>query len=174
MKTPDALDFQKMRILQSVIDKHAPGIKRITADQPELMLIVMLLDRYIEERRRHYEPEIGEAWQPDDWRQSLRERFPGLDGGFDHGPGWHDLLAAGAQMASDAGETLKVSYAKEKWGRLSLFTSSWFEGDLAGIDEAMETLSEHVCEDCGAPGRNRATRGWMRTQCDAHFAERQR
>jgi hypothetical protein len=169
----DVLDIQRMAILQSVIDKKSPGIKRITAAEPELLLITLLLDRFIEERRRHFEPEIEEAWQPEDWRCRLRERFPGLDGGFDHGPGWADLIAAGAQMCADSGEVLRMSYAKEKYGRLSLFTSSYFEGDLEGLDEAMEALSEHVCEDCGAPGRNRATRGWMRTQCDRHFAERQ-
>jgi hypothetical protein len=170
----DALDFQRMAILQSVIDKMAPGIKRITSEDSELLLVSLLLDRFIEERRRHYEPEIDEAWQSDDWRQRLRERFPGLDGGFDHGGGWHDILAAGAQMAADAGQELRMSYVKEKYGRMSCFPTSWLEGDLEGLDEAMEMLSEHVCEDCGAPGRNHATRGWMRTQCDKHFAERQR
>lgn len=170
----DALDIQRMRILQDVIDKKSPGIKRIGRDQPELLLITLLLDRFIEERRRHFEPEIGEAWHPDDWRERLRARFSGLDGGFDHAAGWADLLAAGAQMCADAGQELRVSYVKEKYGAMSMFTSGWLEGDLEGLDQAIETLSEHVCEVCGAPGKNRAHRYWWRTECDTHFEERQR
>lgn len=154
----DHLDIERETIWQS--------IRAVGRPQPDLMPV--LLDAFIEERRRHFEPEIAEAWQPEDWRDRLRDRFPGLDAGFDHGDGWADLLAAGAQLADDAGETLTVSYTKEKYGRLSMFTSSWFEGDLAGLDDAMESLSEHVCEMCGAPGRNRAVRGWWRTSCDAH------
>lgn len=169
----DTLEIERLQILQSVIDKKSPAIKRIDAAEPEMLLITLLLDRVVEERRRHFEPEIGEAWQPDDWRSRLRERFPAMDAGYDHGPGWADLLAAGAQFVADAGETWTVSYAKEKFGRLSIFSSSYFEGALVGLDEALETLSEHICEECGAPGRNRAVRGWWRTTCDKH-AEGQR
>lgn len=170
----DQLGIEREEIWQSLIARRNGAVRIVGGGAPTEQQLAALLDGYITERRRHFEPEIGEVWQPDDWRDRLRQRFPGLDAGFDHGPGWSDILSAGAQMVADAGETMRMSYVKEKYGRMSCFPLSWFEGEQANIDESMEALSEHICEVCGAPGRNRAIHGWWRTECDTHLALREK
>ena len=107
-------------------------------------------------------------------RDRLRARFPALDGGFDHGPGWvRNIHYAACEWAEEAGQPFGMSYAKEKWGILSLFPTAWPGGDLAYIEEAMEQLSGFVCEECGAPGQRQRPRGWIVTRCEKH-AEGQR
>ncbi|WP_062629838.1 hypothetical protein [Devosia sp. Leaf64] len=151
---------------------HRTG-QRLADDPTVYVQMAKLVAQFYVHRRRHFEPEIGEAWHPENWRETLRERYSGLSGAFDFEAGWCDIMSAGAAIVADAGETLKISYAKEKYGSMSLFSSSYFDGELDLVDSCMEALSVHICECCGAPGINRAVRGWWRTECDHHHAIRE-
>ena len=107
---------------------------------------------------------------PDGFDQ-LRDRFPAIfTGGVDLGPGWYDLLWAYGEMIDEAGAYAHVTYAKEKCGALSLFVIT--DGALDDLDYHAETLSVWICDECGAPGANRADRGWFQTCCNFHDAER--
>jgi hypothetical protein len=169
----DKLDIERAAIWRAMQETKHEYVRVIGAKGPPADLMSHLLDRYIAARRRHWEPEIGEAHFPDDWRNRLRDRFPALDGGFDHGPGWSDIYYAVCEWAEEAGEAFGMSYAKEKWGILSIFPTAWPGGDLSFIEEAMEQLSGFLCEECGAPGQRQRRGGWIVTRCEKH-AEGQR
>ncbi|KQO66531.1 hypothetical protein IPV08_19130 [Methylobacterium sp. SD274] len=106
-----------------------------------------------------------------DWSERLARRYRRVFGptGPATGPGWSWLWEAGAQAVKDAGipSDFRTSDAKEKYG-----SARWYvEGDTsAAVDDvidAVEHLSAHICEDCGAPGRIRQG-GWLRCLCTRH------
>lgn len=136
-----------------------PGMRQLDRHQ-----IVELASRTASVRSQHFEHGIGMAWQPDDWRGRLADRFPGLSCSLDFGPGWHDIMYAAAGWAAEVGGDFKLSYGKEKFGILSLFADE-LPDDLPRLDALAERLSACICEDCGAPGRRRPG-GWIRTLCD--------
>ena len=93
---------------------------------------------------------------------------------IDCGAGWYDLLNAVFQLAEKVGITDWHTYdVKEKYGGLRIAFSASSELPPKSIErldrivDAAEHLSEHVCEECGAPGRIRDG-GWIRTLCDEH------
>lgn len=169
----DALEIESAEVWSRLTAVDERTGQRLADDPLIYVTMAKLVAEFYVQRRRHWEPEIGEAWHPDNWRERLRQKYPGLSGGFDFESGWCDIISAGAQIVKDGGEELRISYAKEKYGQLSAFTSSYFEGDLTYIDDCMEALSVHICECCGAPGRNRSVKGWWRTECDRHFVGRE-
>lgn len=136
-------------------------------------VLVELISRTIIVRARHYEESLGEAWQPDDWQDRIRTAHPTMDSMFDFSSGWADLLTAAAEWATEVSDPLHISYVKEKFGTMSVF-GGCHDDTIADLDGHVEYLSGFICEDCGAPGRNRADRGWWRTQCDKHHEERSR
>lgn len=136
-----------------------PGMLQLDRHQ-----IVELASRTTSVRSRHFEHGIGMAWQPDDWKDRLAGRFPGLSCSLDFGPGWHDIMYAAAEWAEEVGGQFRLSYGKEKFGVLSLFPDD-VPDELPRLDSLAERLSACICEDCGAPGRRRPG-GWIRTMCD--------
>jgi phage pi2 protein 07 len=66
-----------------------------------------------------------------------------------------------------------INQIKEKWGRLEIYTS--------GIPDYIDKMilkagyeSEHICELCGARGRNIEIDGWYMTLCEEHIKARQK
>ena len=169
----DQIEIERSEVWRRLTTTVDGTPKKLAGDPHKLALMQRLVDRYYDHRRGNWEPEIGEAWHPDDWRGRLREQYPGLDAGMDFERGWADIMSAGASLAADAGQDFGISYGKEKFGMMSLFPTHWPEGDLDGLEDAMERLSTKICEVCGAPGRNRSTRGWWRTTCDRHAEDQQ-
>lgn len=91
----------------------------------------------------------------------------------DVGPGWRTLLLQlhGDLLPRVPGYT--VAQVKEKYGTLRVYLDYLDEERLdearCGVADrfvdAAEAASQHVCEDCGQPGRARRG-GWIRTLCD--------
>lgn len=56
---------------------------------------------------------------------------------------------------------------KEKFGTLRFYTTG---GDsyIYGAIQMADTMSEHICEECGNAGKRRPG-SWIRTLCDQHF-----
>lgn len=82
-------------------------------------------------------------------------------------PGWWDILdeyvPQALSIASDA-----EFYIKEKYGvlrfRVRSNTKNW-EAFLK-LEQEAERASSTVCELCGAPGKLRTDRAWIKTLCD--------
>lgn len=68
-------------------------------------------------------------------------------------------------------EGAEISQVKEKFGAMRFYAAGCSAGLRAAIVEA-EQASLTVCEVCGAPGVRLSIRGWLKTLCDAHHAER--
>ena len=62
----DQLDIQRDAIWRAMQEAKREHIRVVGAKGPPADLMSNLLDRYIEARRRRYEPEIGEATFSDD------------------------------------------------------------------------------------------------------------
>lgn len=91
-------------------------------------------------------------------------------------PGWHDLLAGMSTMIDedDPGGRVEFRQVKEKFGTLRAYRDASSPHDARAVGEcvrAAETLSERVCERCGAPGRLRVREGYWFTSCDMHDRE---
>ncbi|MCJ2124905.1 hypothetical protein [Methylobacterium sp. J-077] len=129
------------------------------------------LSRYLAVRWRERTPTA-----PADWSRVLAGRHPSVftSGGPYTGPGWAALLATGAEWIEELGvpSGFETTDVKEKMGTLRWHhhADDWPD-DIADAIEAVETLSAHVCDKCGAPGR---TRGgpWLATRCGAHAEDR--
>lgn len=170
----DELEIESAEVWERLTAPYGHDGRRLADDPVKYVVMAKVVAEFYVHRRRHWEPEIGEAWHPENWRETLRERYAGIDGAFDFDSGWADIVSAGAQIVADEGHVLKISYAKEKFGIMSLFSNSYFDSELDHVDSCMEWLSGCICEVCGAPGVNRAVHGWWRTECDAHHAAREK
>ncbi|MAN76705.1 MAG: hypothetical protein CML24_05825 [Rhizobiales bacterium] len=107
----------------------------------------------------------------------LRDHYDACCSPLDCGVGWYDLLNAVFRMAAQTGVSdWWTTDIKEKYGGLRIaysagpgLTPESLE-HLDRIIDAAEHLSEHICEECGAPGKMREG-GWIRTLCDEHAGE---
>jgi len=74
------------------------------------------------------------------------------------------------KMVSDAYANMPmVRQVKEKFGGLRFYTTGVLQDQYAFIEFA-ESMSYHVCEVCGSPGKIRNS-GWIKTLCDTHAKE---
>jgi hypothetical protein len=135
----------------------------------------------------------------DAFEKKMHDRFPKLFaepyGGFAIGPGWWRMIetlcfniqrhidwkqhARESLLANnpynldipDHVDQVVVTQIKEKFGTLRFYYDG---GDdvVRGLVDMAESMSAHLCEECGSPGHTRSG-GWMRTLCDKHEAERQ-
>lgn len=109
------------------------------------------------------------------WGRAVEAAYPTLWPAFrcEVPAGWVDLVLAFSEHAKAVAPTLTVEDAKEKFGGLRLNLSSdamtWDDLDLG---EVYESMSMHVCQDCGEPGKLRTDRGWDATLCDVHAENR--
>jgi hypothetical protein len=97
--------------------------------------------------------------------------------GIEVGDGWFDLIdvlcdtieSHISHLPEDLQNQIYAIQIKEKYGSLRFYMSH----DTPFIDGAIavaETMSLHVCEICGRPGRQRLG-GWIRTLCDGCHEE---
>jgi hypothetical protein len=109
----------------------------------------------------------------------LVEKYPkilGVQGYPGVGKGWLpliDALCEWLQFNTDKNSHIehyahqvKAVQIKEKFGGLSFYVDGASDVQYAAISFA-ESMSHHICEDCGAPGKTRGD-GWIRTVCDEH------
>lgn len=96
--------------------------------------------------------------------------YPGV------GKGWLpliDALCRWLQFNTDKNSHIEA-YAhqveavqiKEKFGTLRFYVNGASDVQHAAISFA-ESMSGHICEECGAPGKTRG-KEWIRTLCDEH------
>lgn len=109
------------------------------------------------------------------WDDRLARRYPRVFGstGPATGAGWSWLWEAGAQAVKDAGlpRDLRSSDMKEKYGSIRWYVEGDTSETVDDLVDAVEHLSAHICEDCGAPGRIRRG-GWLRCLCERHAGGR--
>lgn len=137
-------------------------------------VITQLAERTERIRAGHVET-TGEAWQPEDWRDRIHQRFPEIlkaPWGIECRSGWADLLIATCELLSETDQPPVLTDIKEKFGTLRIYSMS-FEDLHDEIEDAAMQLSARICERCGAPGETRPG-GWISTLCDTHFEERRR
>ena len=111
----------------------------------------------------------------------LRKDWPWAEksfagGGF-VGAGWHQIIyslltALEGACTPEELATIDVRDIKEKWGALSIYSSSGTgDRDKDDLIESMITVAERashgVCDVCGETGTHRRD-GWHRTRCDKH------
>lgn len=65
---------------------------------------------------------------------------------------------------------VKVLQVKEKFGTLRFYTQG---GDdyINGLISLAETMSNHICEECGDVGHKRG-QGWIKVLCDKHAKDK--
>lgn len=85
------------------------------------------------------------------------------------GAGWFPLLRRAFARLEALGVPVSVSDIKEKYGTLRLDVDAQGDRVDAIVGDA-EKLSTVTCELCGAPGKLRRHRPWLKTLCDAHAA----
>ena len=95
---------------------------------------------------------------------------------MDFGNGWNDLVT---QMSEDIRNLIEskyngdldftISYMKEKWGTLDIFTFGCPD-DIDYIISQAEHDSEFICEQCGNVGEMRMKNMWMMVRCDKCWA----
>lgn len=86
------------------------------------------------------------------------------------GKGWAPLVQMAELAVSKAGG--EIDQVKEKFGALRIYVSKIEPGSPAcNLIDALCDLSDQVCEYCGAAGRSREDRSWVKTLCD-HCSEK--
>jgi hypothetical protein len=94
--------------------------------------------------------------------------------GIECGDGWFQLLwnlfGEIEKKYKEKGRRveIEISQIKEKYGTLNVYLWSDIP-EIQHLVEKYETLSESVCEQCGAKGRLREVRDWLSTLCDRCF-----
>lgn len=145
-----------------------PGgrVKHAVGEGPVWSVVVELATRVTAARSRRWDAETRKVRPiPKGWRNLAAEAFPFLCH-LEIGDGWSDLMITTAGWIAEIGPEpgWRFSQIKEKYGTLRLYDA--FEA-VEDICDAAELLSGHMCEKCGAPGRERSG-GWISTLCDEH------
>lgn len=119
--------------------------------------------------------------------ESYPKMFAGKYGGFAIDEGWWpiiEVLCSNIQRHIDWKQEQKEKYQrgegceqviveqiKEKFGGLRFYYNGGDEY-IRGLVAMAESWADATCEECGNLGKLRG-RGWMKTLCDKHEAERQ-
>jgi hypothetical protein len=93
------------------------------------------------------------------------------------GPGWRPILARLHELLSALDPDYRAGQVKEKFGGLRVYLNTPMPPGGQDAIDAASAESLTVCEECGEPGRRRATRAdspaaWIKTLCDRHARER--
>lgn len=149
--------------------RHDP---RLYSWTPNRALVVELIARTIECRSRRWVVEEQRLLQmPTEWPEVLRKRWPGQLGcDLSIGDGWVDLLIAVQSWLEELCAEAPWRYVQEKLGGLRLAPGG-LRGAVTAADEIItiaEVLSEHICDECGAPGGLHESAGWYSTRCHLH------
>lgn len=113
--------------------------------------------------------------------EKLYSRYPNLyrtKPALACGNGWFHLIdkysnkleALVTKLEDPFREGSYLTYAKEKYGELSIFLHGGTP-EMYTVVEELEAASAHICEVCGSQGKLRPDRGWILTLCDTHDAE---
>lgn len=100
--------------------------------------------------------------------------------GFELPPGWKTLVhclcsaleSAIERLPEEIQEGVQCAQVKEKFGGLRFYMTQETPY-MSGAIRVAESMSYHVCETCGEPGKTRQG-GWILVQCDKHYEENQK
>ena len=92
--------------------------------------------------------------------------------GIEHGYGWYGLTLPIIEEIrlynkKYPKDKIRIDQIKEKFGGLRIYTS-WEPDYLKAMILKAGHESEHICEICGARGKNEEINGWYMTLCDEH------
>jgi hypothetical protein len=120
---------------------------------------------------------VSEHPRRDDWKASLRARFPSAESAaIECFKGWAAILTRMleqlevtiAQQPAGSREGLEVKGIREKFGVLSVYLSKAPTPEVQAILDEAHAAAMVTCEVCGAPGRMADRHGWMSVKCEAH------
>ncbi|KQX40372.1 hypothetical protein ASD04_07010 [Devosia sp. Root436] len=131
-------------------------------------------------RRRHVDAKakrletVGSVI-PVDWDRAVEAAWPTIWGAYRCGlpGGWVDLVLAFSEHLAEIAPLVWVEDSKEKYGGMRVDLTGDLTEEAQALAEVYESLSEHVCQDCGEPGRLREDRAWYATLCDRHAVVRE-
>lgn len=138
-----------------------------TIDRYQLVQLVMRVASARAQRWRADEQRL--LPMPETWREALK--FHGGDRfkrEVSIGAGWVDLLLAVDAWLIELEQATGWDQVKEKYGSIRLYPATEVSGVANEIIQHAETVSQWLCETCGAPGRQRDRHGWIYTRCDEH------
>ena len=117
--------------------------------------------------------------------EQFQAKYPNLfrqypRSGFDLRPGWetlvhclcHVLECEIKRLPEEVRADVQCAQVKEKFGGLRFYMTSQSPA-MDGAISVAESMSFHLCETCGKPGKPRQG-GWILTLCDEHHEENQR
>ena len=95
--------------------------------------------------------------------------------GLDVGKGWYwllDMLCGQLQWDTDHNDAPQIvtSQVKEKYGGLRFYTNGETD-EQSGSIRLAESMSYHICEECGSMTDVLQTKGWIVTLCPIHMKE---
>jgi hypothetical protein len=120
---------------------------------------------------------ISEQPRRDDWKTTLRARFPiAKSAEIECFRGWQPILARMLERLEatiphqPAGfrRGLKVKRMREKFGVLTVYLSKVATPEVQAIVDEAHAAAMVTCEVCGGPGRMADRHGWISVKCDAH------
>ena len=85
------------------------------------------------------------------------------------GQGWKSIIDPLIELCK--ARDVQITQIKEKFGTLRFYVGAAPDDVYDAIDEA-EKQSAVTCEVCGATGKLRTDRSWLRTLCDEHAVKR--
>lgn len=83
--------------------------------------------------------------------------------GFECGDGWFELIKELSEKLEPHG--VEAMQVKEKFGGLRFYLLGGASDEVWDLIEVAEHRSEHICEECGAPGHSRGG-SWIKTLCN--------
>lgn len=92
--------------------------------------------------------------------------------GFECGDGWFTLIDATCELIQrhiekTGDQQLVATQVKEKFGGLRFYYRNGSD-HASTVVRFVDSLSEHLCELCGQPGKGVGLSGWMQTRCPEH------
>jgi hypothetical protein len=103
--------------------------------------------------------------------------------GFECNSGWDTLIITALDTIEsylqwkhkedpNAGHIF-LDQVKEKFGTLRIYYTdhSNYRDYVSGVIDLAESMSVHICEECGKPGKTRGDLSWMRTLCEDHYID---
>lgn len=98
--------------------------------------------------------------------------------GYECGEGWYPLIEELFTKLDKLITTcypelisiFEITQVKEKWGRLTIYTSTGND-EIWDLIDKYSRLSETICEKCGKPGEMHLVNGWYSTLCKTCLKE---
>lgn len=106
------------------------------------------------------------------------QQVPMMTSANNVGEGWHPILRDLEEKLNEISPDFTLQQVKEKFGGLRYYaqggvSNHWTSEEFQNAILEAEEESFHICELCGEPGKTRSHRGWLKTLCEKHDAERE-